>query len=171
VPKSVGELVVANAGGQAFRDLRRALKEAAAGDLKREMNRAIRAAANRQVLPALRGAALALPDVSTARRRDGKSLRQLIAAACQVSVTNNGVRFICNRRKMPKGSESLPAAFEKGKFRHPVFPDPGRTRAEWTWVDQDGKPWFRKTISEHDRDFREALRDAVDDTFAKLQGR
>jgi hypothetical protein len=109
--------------------------------------------------------------VSTATRRDGKNLRQHIASSVQVSITNNGVRILCNRKKMPAGAESLPLAFEKGQWRHPVFPDPNKTRGEWTWVTQKGKRWFRPTVLEHEADFRQAVRDAVDDTFAKLERR
>lgn len=171
MPKSIGEIAVNAAGGQAFRDLQRALKEAGAGELKREMTRAIRQAGNTRVLPAVRGAALAIPDRSIAKRSDGRSLRHDIAAACQTQVTQNGVRFICNRRKMPKGSEAMPLAFEKGQFRHPVFPKPTQTRGQWTWVTQKGHPWFRVTIIQQDGYMRQVVRDAVDTTFAKLESR
>lgn len=167
--RTVGELVVNARGAEQYRLLRRALKEAGEGGLKRDMNARIRRAANTRLLPALRGAALALPDTSLAVRRDGKSLRQHMAAAIQVSVTQNGVRVICNRRRMPAGAESLPAAFEKGKWRHPVFPDPSKTRGEWRWVEQKGKRWFRPTAMEHERTFRDAVDEAVQDTIRKLE--
>lgn len=29
-----------------------------------------------------------------------------------------------------------------GTFRHPVFPDPAKTRSEWTWVTQEARPFL-----------------------------
>lgn len=168
MPGDLGEIAVKAAGGRAFRELQRQLKAAGAGKLKRRLATNIRRAAQGRVLPALRAAAMNLPDVSPVRRRDQRSIRADIAAACEVSITQNGVKILCNRRKLPKGSEAMPLAFEKGKFRHPVWADPDKTRAEWTWVDQKGKRWFRPTIAIHERDFRQSVRDAVDETFSEL---
>lgn len=168
---SIGDLVIRTAGAEEFRAVRRALREA--GDpgkgLRRQLNKQIRQAADAQVLPALRGAALSLPDVSSARRRDGTSIRTLIAKAVQVTTTDRGVKIIVNRRKLPKGSDMLPHAFEKGSWRHPVFANPNRSRSDWRWVVQKGKPWFRPTILRYEPAFRRAVLTAMEDTIRQLE--
>lgn len=44
-----------------------------------------------------------------------------------------------------------------GNFRHPVFPDPNKTRREWNWVAQRARPFL----------FR-AVREKADEVVAKL---
>lgn len=151
------------------RNIGRVLREAGRGDLQRAMSKRIREEGERKVLPALRAAALALPDVSPARRGDGRSARQAIAGAVAVSVRANGVRIFVNRKKMPAGSEALPAAFEKGKFRHPIFPRGDASRGEWRWVEQTSRAWFRPTVMKHQADFSTAVRAVIEDTVSKLE--
>src|SRR5262249_12406361 len=34
----------------------------------------------------------------------------------------------------------------EGRFRHPVYADPGQTRQEWTWVSQEANPFFLRGV-------------------------
>lgn len=162
-------LVMTTGGAIDARNIGRALREAGRGDLQRDLGKGIRAVGEKNVLPALRSAALNLPDVSAARRGDGRSARQAIAGSVQVTVRANGVRIIANRKKMPAGSEALPAAFEKGKFRHPIFPRSDQSRGEWRWVQQTSRAWFRPTVMKHQADFSTAVRAVIEDTINKLE--
>lgn len=168
---STGDLVIRTAGAEEFRAVRRALREAGdpAKGLRRNLNKSIRQAGEARVLPALRAAALALPDVSTASRRDKQSIRVLIAKAIEVTTTDRGVKIIVNRRKLPKESDMMPHAFEKGSWRHPVFANPDRSRSDWRWVTQKGKPWFRPTVLRYEPAFRRAVLDAMEDTIRELE--
>ena len=153
------------------RNISRILRDAGARDLQRKMTKAIRASGERELLPALRAAALALPDVSVARRRDGASARQAIARALMISVRQTGIRVTVNRKKMPEGSEALPAAFEKGTFRHPVFARGSQTRGEWKWVQQTSKKWFRPTVYRHQSGFVVSVREVIEDIISELERR
>ena len=158
-------------GGHQFRNLIRGLRAAGAGDLKRAMNKEVRLAA-RPVLADLRAAAMRIPDVSAARRRDEGSIRAALARAVRIQSTQSGVRLIVDKRKMPPGSEPMVFAFEMPQgWRHPVFGSGERTRSEWTWIQQQGHPWFRPTVLRHEHTFRKAVLDAMDETARQLEAR
>lgn len=148
-------------GGHQFRDLVRTLRATGRGDLKKELNKDIREAA-KPVVQDVKRAALALPDRSKARRKDGKSIRQEIANAVQLSIRQDGVRIIVNKKKLPADSVSMAHAFEKGSWRHPVHAKPTETRGQWTWVVQKGKTWFKPTVAASETRFRRAVLDTID---------
>lgn len=163
-------------GGHQFTDVAKALRNVANRDDRRSlqsaMNREIRTA-GRPVVVAVRRAALAIPDLSPARRRDNRSIRAEIANAVRMQILtgsrNPGVRILCEQRRLPEDSRGMAASFEGRRgWRHPVFPRHDQTRTEWTWVHQPGHPWFRPTARNHDDEFRRAVVDAVKQTAAAI---
>jgi len=57
--------------------------------------------------------------------------------------------------------------FPKG-FRHPVFADANRTRKQWKWVPQAGRPYFHSTMSAKQPAFAKAVAQALATAVAKI---
>lgn len=156
------QVSVHNAGAPRFKDLAKALRKSGRGDLRTAMNKSIRTA-GRPALNDVRRAALALPDVSSAKRRDNQSIRRMISKATRLQVRVSGIRIVVDRTKLPADSSMLPQAFESRKgWRHRVF-------GTDTWVHQPGHPWFRKTLKRHEQDFRRAIEKAMDEAAAQME--
>jgi hypothetical protein len=93
-------------------------------------------------------------------------LRATIARAIQVKVTSVGprasVRIRVDASQLPADEKTLPRALDSAKgWRHPVF-------GHDAWVHQTGKPWWHRTILEHEAQFREAITKAMREVVAKL---
>lgn len=137
--------------------LHRRLREVGNKDLQRELTTQIRDA-GRPVLEDVKRAALAIPaKTSRTSSRKRRGLRRQLAAATQLSIRKDGVRFWVSSARMDPDKISLPRNMDKPKgWRHPVFGD------RQTWVHQTGHPWFKSTIEHHAEDFRQACVDAID---------
>ena len=146
------------------------LKAAGRRDLQLRVGRAIRAAA-RPVVAATRANYLGLEDVSPARR-PGPQARATIAAAVRLELRATGpnpqVRIFVDLRRVPEDMRALVRAWERGRWRHPVFANPEQTRRQWRWVTQEVRPPFRRAVQGHERVFREAVDTAVRDALREL---
>lgn len=76
---------------------------------------------------------------------------------------NPRVRVKADRKKMPPGKESLPALFERPKFRHPVFGD------RETWVTQQGGPAFGPVARRRKAAVQAQILAAVDKVIRDLE--
>lgn len=97
-----------------------------------------------------------------ARRKAG--LRDTVAGATKLQITNRGVRFFVDSSAMPESQRTLPRHLDSPKgWRHPVFGN----RA--SWVHQQGKPWFAATIQKRAPKFRQSVLDAMDDVKKQIE--
>jgi hypothetical protein len=88
-------------------------------------------------------------------RRDA-GLRESIARATKLQVTQNGVRFVVQSTQLPADQSSLPRHLDSVKgWRHPVFGN------RQVWVTQHGEPWFASTLKEDGPKFRAEIVDAI----------
>jgi len=82
---------------------------------------------------------------STGLRRNiagtiGASIPTAKSKAAQITIR-------ANANKMPSGQKSMVKAYNSGKlFRHPVFADQSKTRDQWKWAYQGGRPYFGSVI-------------------------
>lgn len=158
--------------GARLRQLSDELKAAGRGDLARRMRRNIRRAAT-PVEADLRRAAMSVHVTSSkgghVRPDRDTGLRRRVAGAITTSVTARGVRIKVDARRVDPNAKygaSLPkyldATLPRNQvWRHRVF---GRD----VWVAQRGQPWFFVTITGHERDFRQAILLAWDETAREL---
>lgn len=165
---SVSLLVDHEARANQFRALARRMREADNRHLQREFRARLRTA-SRPAVASARAAALAIPDRSAARRRDRLSLRAEIAKAVRLQIREKGVRIYVQRNRLPADSRRMALAFERRRpFRHPVYARSNQTRDQWTWVQQTGHPWFKRSIRAHEAQFRRAVHDAMDDISTRI---
>lgn len=83
-------------------------------------------------------------DYTTDRLGQGFSGRELYARA-EVS-------------GLPEGYGALPRAFDRRRFRHPVY---GNVQV---WVNQRGRPWFARIMYTHAREFERDISTLMDNT-------
>jgi hypothetical protein len=110
-------------------------------------------------------------------------LRSQIAATVTVRgrVTQSGAsaEIKSDGEKMPDREWNLGAyanarSARWRRWRHPVYARSDQPRSEWTWVSQTwltAEGWFDDTIKAHAQDFSDAVRVAVEETTAYLEGR
>lgn len=107
-----------------------------------------------------------------AGRVRSRGTRAAIAAAMGVQIANSkrevGVTLRASQRKMPKGTGPMIKAYNTARFRHPVFGDPSRTRDQWGWAYQAGRPYFSTVINKHRKDMTAAVVDAMEMAAAAL---
>jgi len=170
--------------------------KAAGGDLAKNMRREMRLVAG-PILSKVRSEIALIPSSGKYRGGIRAALqRGTTASVSMASARSAGIRIQTNPRYLPEAKRPLAKAFnaEKG-FRHPVFANPdhmrnNRTRAfkrwekerkaqgqdaqSWTWVHQQGRPYFGAVIADYYDDVAAGLRKAVDDTamaIARAKGR
>lgn len=155
-----------------YKRLARALKEAGRGDLQRSMVKQIR----RHGSPALQAAQRAFLgiDVQSSDGGGTKStgLRARVAAATRISVLGSGIsirvepRRVDNRygRALSFGLDGL------GRWRHPVYADPTKTREDWTWVEQTGREVFYRSLKRYESVWRRGVEQAMQETARKIEG-
>lgn len=84
-----------------------------------------------------------------------------------MSVSQKGIRIHVSARKFGEYGKTLPKYLDAyrrySRWRHPVFGN------ENNWVEQQGKPYFGKTIKKHARDFRSAIQKAMDDVADDIE--
>lgn len=78
---------------------------------------------------------------------------------------NAGIRMASNKKHDY-------VSVNKGRLRHPVFPDPARPRKDWRWIDQQvpaAKDFFDTTADEYTPEMREAILRAIDDLLDQIE--
>lgn len=177
---------LASEGAQEFRDLAKRLRKSP--ELRKRLRKNIQAA-GRPVVNDVRTAVKTVRVKSTRgggskSRRDynverastgqaeayalrrGAGLRDTVARATKLELTNRGVRIVVRGSALPDDQRSLPRHLDSEKgWRHPVFGN----REEW--VTQRGTPWFAVTIQKKARTFRKAVLDAMEETKRGLEKR
>ena len=101
-------------------------------------------------------------------------LRQAIASAITAKVATSNkrettaMRITMNGNKVPQGA-GVAKAYNKGKpFRHPVFPDPSKSRDQWSWAYQQGRPYFGSVLLAHREQMLRNVAAAMDDFADKF---
>lgn len=102
-----------------------------------------------------------------------RGTRAAIAKAMGVSISNSkrGVQITlrASQRKMPAGLGPMVKAYNSARFRHPVFGDPSRTRDQWGWAYQAGRPYFGSVIGKHKGEMSAAVVAAMDKAATALE--
>ena len=146
------------------------MREAGRRDLQQQVGKAIRTAA-RPVVADVKKAYRELPNVSPAAR-PGPQARATVASAVGLILRATGpnpqVRIYVAVSRLPKDMRALVFAWERGRWRHPVFANPEKTRREWRWVSQEVRPPFRRAVRGHSRAFRTAVDGAIRDVLREL---
>lgn len=135
-------------------------------DLKRDLVKAIR----REGEPAVRAVQAAWRSVRVSgssrggRGRPDRStgLRERVAKATRVQVSQSGVRIVVDGRKVdPQYGRGLAWYLNaSGKpWRHPVF---GRRENPQDWQEQRGQSVFYETLRNHEPRFRRAVGEAME---------
>ena len=74
------------------------------------------------------------------RARAGAGLRDTVARGMRITYADRGKEAKATVKttsaSMPAGQKNLPRLINYGRWRHPVFPQPGTGRKDWTWVYQ-----------------------------------
>lgn len=132
-------------------NLARVAKEAKAADkrITRRMRASIRAAGQSAV-----GDVRAEIDKIPSSGRFNTGIRTGLKAGTGVSISVASPRtakvIIATRgAKLPPGKRPLVKALNRPSFRRPVFPDPTKPRSTWTYVEQQGRPYFGAAILAH----------------------
>lgn len=87
-----------------------------------------------------------------ATRSRSTGLRKHIAGSISASIPTAKskaaqITIKANANKMPEGQKTMVKAYNSGKlFRHPVFADQSKTRDQWAWAYQGGRPYFGSVI-------------------------
>jgi len=76
--------------------------------------------------------------------------RDALAAATRVTVSfskrSAGARIATSSSGLRGNHKGLLNVYNKKSFRHPVYPRKTESRDEWTWVTQEGRPYFGSVI-------------------------
>jgi hypothetical protein len=99
--------------------------------------------------------------------------RDALAAATRVTVSfskrSAGARIATSARGLRNEHKGLLNVYNKKSFRHPVFADDNENRDEWTWVTQEGRPYFGSVILKAMNDAVAAeIFDAIDDALKAI---
>lgn len=157
-------------GIEQFGRLSRDLKRQGRGDLQKQLRNQVRDAGRPVVSDlraAVRGVQVSSPGGGHQRPDRSTGLRDRVAAATGLSVTQRGVRIKVNEHKVGPYGASLPRYLDASlrrnqRWRHPVFGNRN------VWASQQGQPWFFVTMRRHRRDFRAAVLDAMERTVQEL---
>lgn len=146
-----------------------------------ELRRSLRKAAD-PLVSEVREGIRAVPSKSNAG-----AVREALAAGTRASILASsqrtaGVRIVTSPNRLPAAKRPLAKAFNLEKFRHPVFAKDGAVRRlsnrirlargadarqSWTWVEQEGRPYFGAAILAHQQAVREDMEAAFIRTAAK----
>lgn len=96
----------------------------------------------RQLRPAMRKAAL--PILEDAKRRASWSTRIPGAISIRSSFSGRrpGVSLRVDSAKAPHARPYESGSARNRQLRHPVFADGEKDRSEWTWVNENTRPFF-----------------------------
>lgn len=174
-----------------------------------QVDRKLRTALRKRMKQAAeKGAAEVRSTVESApvKGRRSRGLRRGIAAGVGVALTTTtaanrvGVKIVARQSGLPQDMRPLVKAFNKPKFRHPVFASFGgsglakvgarRTgalagvgkgarnldralkahkRGSAKWVEQDGHPYFEKSVEKHLEGVQAAVLAAMEEATASLK--
>lgn len=153
-----------------FKRLSTQLKAAGNGKLRRKLNNAVRNE-GRAALRAVQRAWMTV-DVTSSAGGGTKStgLRSRVAAATRIQILGSGIRVSVQASKVdPVYGRSLTYGLNGlGRWRYPVFPDPDKTRAEWTWRQNVGQEVFHTTLRRFEPRWRRGIQKAMDEIAAEI---
>jgi hypothetical protein len=124
----------------------------------------------KEILVAVRTAAVAIPSRGESARRGRMPLGKRLARATQLQVKTSGdsagVKLWVNPGKMPDGQRALPAyqEGEDGPWRHSAF---GNSDGEW--FTQSPHPFFWPTVEPRLPGFYQAAEEAIDHTADEIE--
>jgi hypothetical protein len=99
--------------------------------------------------------------------------RQQIAEGLGVQVATGkkrqGVFITGSSKAMAEGRKSMPRAYNKATFRHPVFKSNRRRISVVRWVNQRGNPYFGGTIKKYEPDAEKAVMDALTEALETVR--
>jgi hypothetical protein len=150
-------------GPEALRNLARLLRTQSDGkELKKKFVRELRTA-GKPAADALRAALIeGLPKRGGAAR----SFRNARwGARNRLTGENAGIRMVSNKKHDY-------ASINRGRLRHPAYPDPARPRKDWRWADQQVpalRDFFDETIDELRPEMREAILRAIDSLLDEIE--
>lgn len=150
-------------GTNQFVALSKALKDAGEKGLQRELNKGLRESARPFAAAVRRNALEMLP------KRGGLNERVADQVVPKVRKSNSkraqGIRLGATGREGMKAIRNL----DRGKLRHPVYADGGKSRDEWTWVDQAVEPGFwSKAAEEVQPEVAKRAQEALDTVSRKI---
>lgn len=111
---------------------------------------------------------------TAARNRRGAGLRDTIARGMRITYSDRGkeakATVKATSTAMPEGQKNLPRLVNYGRWRHPVFPKPGTSRKQWTWVyKKPSRPgWWWVTANKEVPATRELFERALADIEDKV---
>lgn len=108
-------------------------------------------------------------DVIASRAREHASWSRRIPGTIKGRVLGNGTTVAVSagggKGSAAPHAKPIEHAGQSGKFRHPVHADPALSRSEWTWVDQEARPFLHPALfdelPEAARRIEEALTAAI----------
>lgn len=126
-------------------------------------------APGREMLLAVRAAAVAIPSRGESARRGRPPLGKRLARAAQLQVRTSGdsagVKLWINPGRMPDGQRLLPA-YQEGEtapWRAPLFGDTD------VWHTQSPHPFFWPTVTPHLPEFNEQAEAAIDHAADQIE--
>lgn len=177
-----------NADDKMYAQLRKALKAAAAD--------AVQAAQDKVLEPPPPKFGTAKRGLKITKRKDGslrkqivmigynarkdatrtrtRGTRRAIARSISASVPTAKskraeVTIKANAGRMPAGQKPMVKAYNSSKpFRRPVFADPSKDRAKWSWGYQAGNPYFGSVVLAKRDDMMRAVEAAMKKFLAQL---
>ena len=144
------------------------------------------------------------PPMEAGKNRRHRGLRQGIAAGISVKIETGtnprraGVKILAKKSSLPEDMRPLVKAYERGKWRHPVFASyahkglgaiakdksisrdtrsgagklrralRSRARGRATWVEQTGRPYFDDVITAQADNVQAAVLDAMKEAIESL---
>jgi hypothetical protein len=99
--------------------------------------------------------------------------RDALAEATRVTVSfskrSAGARIATGSGGLRTNHKGLLNVYNKKSFRHPVYPRKDESRDEWTWVTQEGRPYFGAVILKAmNQAVANEIYDAIDDALKAL---
>lgn len=77
-----------------------------------------------------------------------------------------GIQIIVDAKKAPEAAP-LENGGSSGTFRHPVYADGGKVRDDWTWVNQQARPFFYSGVRAANSGVTAAIQAVMDTVAAK----
>lgn len=106
------------------------------------------------------------------RSRGSHRSREQVAAGIGVAIKTGqkrqGVFVTGSSRKLPADRRPFARAYNKKRWRHPVFADPSRRVTRW--VSQQGNPYFGRSIAKVEPRIEQEMREALDEAVRTVRG-
>lgn len=164
-------------GGRQLREVSKRLREAGDVDLRKELTSSLKTVPGpivRDLQEAVRHVHVRGLQVPGARTRyttpsKPKGLRERVAQAITSKLTTSGnspkLTLQAVSARLPESMRNLPRYLDNGSrrpWRHPIQGNRER------WAQQEGQPWWWKTIEPHLKNVRQAASDAIEHVASKI---